>query len=68
MPNSRTLVYYSDLSPSGFSPQLYSMKPCEIKGKEWLNPTSEQVIASGVTGERNSVEKSSKGAFCEGVG
>ena len=30
----RELIYYSYLSLSGFSPQLYSMKPWEIKGKE----------------------------------
>ena len=34
VPTSRKLVYYSSLSCSGFSPQLYSMKPCEIKGEE----------------------------------
>ena len=43
------------------------MKPCKIKGTEWLNTTSEKVIASVVIGERNSLEKSSKGAFCEGT-
>ena len=36
MPTMRKLVYYSYLGRSGFSPQLYSMKPCEIKDKELL--------------------------------
>ena len=53
------VFYYSYLSLSGFSPQLYSLKICEIKGKEWLNTTSKcmWVTASAVIGRRNSVEK-----------
>ena len=48
MPTSRKLIYYSSLSCSGFSPQLYSMKPCEIKGEDVRNTIGELVIASVV--------------------
>ena len=52
MPTSRKLIYFSSLSCSGFSPQLYSMKPCEIKGEDVRNTTGELVIALVVIGQK----------------
>ena len=52
MPTSRKLIYNSSLSCSGFSPQLYSMKPCEIKVEDVRNTTRELVIASVVIGQK----------------
>ena len=52
MPTSRKLIYFSSLRCSGFSPQLYSMKPREIKGQEGRNTTIEEVIASVVIDQK----------------